>query len=222
MKRLQEILVRAGYSVGNSGPNKDGIDGIPGKKTRDAATKYIVNMCKQHGYKFFKDNIYALRVSDDFTDKFTDFALVFKGGVCVACIPWTTKPGKYWISNPVTVGGITGTGCMVEGQWMDSHRYEATPKKKWGNAGYFIQHSPILVYRDGNKNNRLDKNITQHAPTWYGFFLHAMGRGFKIWNWSAGCNGCSLNDWKQNIDPYFKDGDIINYTIFDVILKTRL
>lgn len=215
MERLQQILVNAGYKIGKSGPNKDGVDGKPGILTRTAITDYIKKRCKALGYKFFKENIYSLRMGDDFTDKFGEYAFVFDKGICVSVLPWTTKPGNYWISNPVTVGGIRGTGCMKEGQWIDSHKYESTPKSKWGVAGYFLQYGTIEVYRDGNKNNTLDKNIVQKAPTWYGFFLHAMGSGRRIWNWSAGCNGAPLEAWKKYVDPYFEDGDVISYTIFD-------
>ncbi len=215
-KRLQQLLVDAGYDIGKSGFYSDGVDGFPGKKTKTAITSYIKKLCKENGFIFFEDNIYSFRMDKDFTDKFHEFAFAFEGGECKGISSWTTKPGKYWISNPVTVGGITGTGCMVEGQWIDSHRYESTPKRKWGAAGYFIQHSAIKVYRDGNKDNKLDKNIVQKAPTWYGFFLHAMGSGRRIWNWSAGCNGGPLSEWINNIDPYFEDGQIINYTIFEL------
>jgi hypothetical protein len=216
-KRLQRLLVLEGYNIGDYGPNKDGVDGDPGDKTLKACTFYIKKMCKKYGYQFLENNIYSLRFSSEFTDKFSEIALVVDDkGKCVSILPWTTKPGKYWISNPVTVGGIKGTGCMKEGQWLNSHRYEATPKSKWGVAGYFIQHSMIEVYRDGNMDNKLDKNVVQKAPTWYGFFLHAMGSGRRIWNWSAGCNGAPLNEWKQKIDPYFDDGQIIHYTIFEI------
>jgi len=215
MERLQQILVDAGYNLGKSGPNKDGVDGDAGKLTRKAAGLYAKKMFKTHNYVWTENNIISIRTNDTFTDKFSDFAIVIHKGLCVSVLKWTTKPGKYWVSNPVTVGGITGTGCMKEGQWMRSHKYEDTSKKKWGKAGYFLQYSPIEIYRDGDKDNTLDKNIITKAPTWYGFFLHAMGKGFSIWNWSAGCNGASLNDWQKYIDPYFEDGDIINYTILE-------
>lgn len=205
MERVQQLLATAGHSIT--------IDGIVGPQTRKIATAYLKDQFRFNSFLFTDDNIVAKRMSDDYTDKFSDFAFVINKGKVVSIIPWTTKPGKYWVHNPVTVGGITGTGCMVEGQWMESHRYEKTAKRRWGKAGYFLQLNPIKIYRDGNKDNILDKNVITKAPSWYGFFLHAMGRGFSIWNWSAGCNGCSKALWQQNIDPYFEDGDIINYTI---------
>ena len=156
-------------------------------------------------------------MSDAFTDKFSDYCAVVSKGEVVQILNATTKPGRYWVYNPVTAGGIKGTGCRKEGQVLGSHRYESTGKRKWGSkAGYFIQIATLPVYRDANKDLILDKDIIQKAPSWFGFFCHAMGSGFSIWNWSAGCLGAPLAQWMERIDPYFNDGDVINDTIFSV------
>jgi peptidoglycan hydrolase-like protein with peptidoglycan-binding domain len=36
VKQQQQNLVNKGYFIGTSGPNKNGVDGIPGKKTKEA------------------------------------------------------------------------------------------------------------------------------------------------------------------------------------------
>ncbi|MFT6442507.1 MAG: hypothetical protein ACJASM_002053, partial [Salibacteraceae bacterium] len=142
--------------------------------------------------------------------------LVISKDACVSIIPWTTKPGKYWVGNPVTAGGITGTGCVKEGQTIDSHVFVKEGKRKWGLVGYFKQILPLLIYRDGNKDHKLDKNVIQVAPKWYGFFIHAMGRGFSIWNWSAGCRGCAKDIWRKNVAPYFTNGQVISPIILEI------
>lgn len=218
MKRFQQILVDAGYQLGTSGPNKDGVDGVIGSITRGEATKWIRQVYRELGWKWHSSDLIWLRMSDDFTDKFSDFCLTIHNDNVVAVSPATTKPGKYWVKNPVTVGGITGTGCQKEGQELGTHRWVAKGKSKWGGvkAGYATQINPISIYRDGNKDNVLDKNIVKVAPKWYGFFFHAMGKGFSIWNWSAGCMGMSLKNWLRNVVPYFKDGQKMNKNIVDV------
>mgnify|MGYP003649738609 CR=1 FL=1 len=216
MERLQQILVDAGYDLGKSGPKKNGVDGDPGKKTKAALSDYLKKEFKKKKFIWFDRNVGSFRMSGTFTDQFSDIGWVSVSGEIKSIFMWTTKPGKYYVCNPVTVGGITGTGCITEGQHLQSHKYVAKPKSKWGNAGYFMQYSKFDVYRDGNKDNKLDKNITQVAPTWYGFFLHAMGSGKRIWNWSAGCNGAPLSVWQKNVDPYFTDGQVINYTIIEI------
>lgn len=216
MKRFQKILVDNGYDLGNYGPNKDGVDGSPGKLTRNAAFKWAKKTVKASGAVWFRDNLVELRMNDTYTDRFSDICLVISNDECVALIPWTTKPGKYWVNNPVTVGGITGTGCVVEGQTIDSHQFVKRGVAKWNWGGFFKQIAPLFVYRDGNKNNILDKTMKQVAPTWYGFFIHSMGLGNIIWNWSAGCRGCSTKLFKKHVRPYFANRQKISPVIIDM------
>lgn len=216
MKRLQQILVDAKYDIGSSTKYPDGVDGIPGTKTRKAARDWAQKKVEALGHRWCHNNLVELRMSDVITDRFSDICLVISLNECVSIIPWTTKPGQYWINNPVTVGGIFGTGIQKAGQTIDSHEFIAKGKKKWGEVGYFRQNKPIPVIRDGNKNNKIDSKVFQVAPTWYGFFKHAMGRGFKIWNWSAGCCGAAKLIWKANIAPFFKDGQKISPVIIEL------
>jgi len=215
MKIFQKILVDNGYDLGSYGPNKDGVDGAPGDKTYKAATAYAKKLYKARKFKWHQKDLIWLRMSDEFTDKFSDYCLTVCWGKVVRISNATTKPGDYWITNPVTVGGITGAGIQLEGQIIGSHKY-IKGKNKWKGFGYFRQIKNIFVARDGNKDNILDREIITVAPKWYGFFMHAMGRGNRIWNWSAGCLGLPLAQWKVNVDPYFEDGDIINDNIISI------
>lgn len=214
MKRFQQLLVDAGYDIGSSPGYPTGVDGAPGKLTKIAALKYAKAKTKELGLKWFDKNLIEIRMSGVFTDKFSDICLPISGGKVMHVLPWTTKPGKYWINNPVTVGGITGTGIVQAGQVIDSHQF-VSGSNKWGKRGFFKQIKSIFIHRDGNKDNILDKNIVQVAPKWYGFFIHPMGRGFSIWNWSAGCRGNARRLWAAFIAPYFNDGDVISPIIIE-------
>lgn len=211
MERFQKHLLSKGYELPKYGA--DG-DVRVGGETFAAATKYLRDLIAEKGYTFYPNNPYWIRMSDDFTDKFTDYLLNFKDGKLTCILPATTKPGKYYVSNPVTVGGITGTGCVVAGQYVDSHEW--VPGGKWGGGGFFRQIGTINVHRDGNKDNKLDKNIIQKAPSWYGFFMHAMGAGNVIWNWSAGCLGTAKALWQKYIAPNYTKGQKVSMTIFEV------
>lgn len=213
--RWQQYLVNRGYDIGTSGVNKNGVDGNIGRLTLTATTNLIISDCAKNGFTFFRKNLYWFRADGIFDDKFSDFCATVVAGQCVAVSSATTMPGKYYVNNPVTVGGITGTGCRVAGQTIDSHVY-VKGKNKWSGKGFFKQIKDLLIYRDGNKDNKLDKNIVTKAPSWFGFFLHAMGSGFSVWNWSAGCLGTPLSEWLINIDPYFENGDKVSDTIFDM------
>lgn len=209
--RFQQHLISKGYNLGKWGADNDF-----GKMTKAATKKYIQDLCKRDNVEFLPSNPYWFRMDDDFTDKFSDFMAVVDDVYEVVSISnATTKPGKYWVSNPVTVGGIKGTGCRVAGQTKNSHRYEKG-KNKWSGRGFFRQIADLFIYRDGNKDSKLDKIIKQTAKTWFGFFLHPMGKGFSIWNWSAGCLGTPLDQWLVNVDPYFTHGQVISDTIFEV------
>ena len=181
---FQNLLIKEGYNLG-----KSGADGIVGKLTKSAAYKYAKLKSKQNGHTWFTENLVEVRMSNVFTDKFTDVCIIINNDYCVEVIPWTTKPGKYYVNNPLTVGGIKGTGCVMEGQTLYSHKYFSKSKLSWGGSlfGHFKQIADLNIYRDGNMDNKLDANITTVAPSWFGFFIHSMGKGFSIWNWSAGC-----------------------------------
>ena len=216
VKSFQRILVDKGFDLGKFGPNKDGIDGDLGTMTRTAGTKWLKLELDKRGHKWLEKQFISIRIKNVFTDKFTDLAIIVEDSEVVSVCRSTTKPGKYWINNPLTVGGITGTGIQKEGQWINSHRFVAKGKRKWGNAGYFEQIATIEVYRDGNRDSKLDKDVVQKAPTWYGFFIHPMGGGFTIWNWSAGCVGTPLKEWNQSIRPFFSNGEVITHTIIEI------
>jgi hypothetical protein len=216
VKKLQTILVEQGYDLGAYGINKDGIDGSAGKLTRDAAFHWAKKTTEALGLRHCHNNMVELRMSGEFTDRFSDLNLIISTNKCVAIIPWTTKAGRYWVNNPLTVGGITGTGVVKEGQMLDSYIFHDSGKRKWGNRGYFKQVKPINVYRDGNKDNTLDKDVVKVAPSWYGFQIHPMGKGYRIWNWSSGCRGCSKALWEQYILRYFKNGQVISPIILEI------
>ena len=216
IKVLQSILVKAGYDLGAFGVNKDGVDGDHGKLTREAAWAWARKRTQDLGLRHCHNNLVELRMSGEFTDRFSDLCLIGSQDKCVAIIPWTTKAGRYWVNNPLTVGGITGTGVVKEGQTVNSYVFYDSGKRKWGNLGYFKQIKSIEVYRDGNKDNTLDKNVVQVAPSWYSFQIHPMGRGYRIWNWSAGCRVCSKALWEQYILRYFKNGQVISPIILEI------
>jgi hypothetical protein len=203
---FQKFLNKSGFPCGEA-------DGIAGAKTLAAATRWAKSETSRIGYEWFAKNLIGVRFSVAFTDRFTDIGLSIDKGNVRAIVDFTTKPGKYIIGNPLTVGGIFGAGCIKEGQWIKSH-YLYTAANKYG-APYFRQCSSIQVYRDGNKDNKLDKNVLQLAPADYYFQIHPMGSGWSIGTWSYGCNGSPKSVW-NNFISQFLPNEYINYTIFEI------
>jgi hypothetical protein len=116
-----------------------------------------------------------------------------QGQECVIHIPWTTKPGiKGSLDSPLTVEKITGTAIIQPGQYLGAWQFRDTDKE-FSKHPYFRQIGKINYWRDGNKNNILDKIQAQFQKL-FGTHWHIMshlgkrGSG-KVNNWSLGCMG---------------------------------
>lgn len=111
----------------------------------------------------------------------------------------TTKAGKYWWENFTRSQGVAG---LVEGQYIDAysiglHRnsYEA-----------LVQTDVVSVYRDKNKDLRLDTNVIEKGL--FGINYHTMNVKTVI-NSSIidnGSAGCQVN---PNTKDYFESMALI-------------
>tara|TARA_R110000824_G_scaffold41176_4_gene122802 strand:+ start:492 stop:1250 length:759 start_codon:yes stop_codon:yes gene_type:complete len=97
--------------------------------------------------------------------------------------PATTDPGTYWLENP---SRVEGTAMLVEGQYdawkIDLHRssYEALCQRA----------DEVSVYRDADRDNKLDPDPETIMKGWFGINLHrssSRGESTKVNKWSAGC-----------------------------------
>ena len=130
-------------------------------------------------------NIIGVRTSDMAANTFNDWlTFSYLSGDRWAYLPFpgTTDPGTYYRQNPTNVAG---TAVVVPGQYrglwkvgMHQGKYRA-----------FVQAAPVKVYRDGNKDGRLDTD----GPVEEGLFginLHRAGEtavSVQVDKWSAGC-----------------------------------
>jgi hypothetical protein len=130
-------------------------------------------------------------------------------------LPCSTTPGDYIIFNPLTVGGITGSAVACEQQVIGSHKFVTAPdwKHLWLNAPYFFQAGAIEIWRDANKDRKLDKTIKTKG--WYGINFHRGGIGHAVDTWSAGCLVVPDKIWYQAI-KVFKPNQLINFTLIEL------
>lgn len=166
------------------------------------------------GYIFFDTgdfNLNFIWVRKDMTadNKFTDdlyIAYKEKGIEKVLAVKCTTVPGiKGSLANPRTIGNITGTAIIKEGQYRGSWAFKDT-YKEFSEYPYFRQIKPISYYRDGNKDNIIDTNIQQDNKS-FGTHWHRMSNLndkrvielFEVNNWSLGCMGCPIIEWDKVI-----------------------
>jgi hypothetical protein len=150
----------------------------------------ILEQAEALGYKTFEGeydlNIIGVRSSRIIPNKFNDkLYIVYKrdGEWCEHCYPITTVAGSYWLQNP---SRTLGTAVVVHDRQYRSvwsiglHRgqYEA-----------LVQTGEITVWRDGNKDDKVDYGGEEYAG-YFGINCHRANRNHQsasVDKWSAGC-----------------------------------
>lgn len=198
----------------NSKGAKLTVDGVIGTQTLSALDSYIKGEIKARKYVMPVDGLVWLRTDMVFSNKFDDFVVCYKAGKIVYVAPASTTAGDFYVYNPLTVGGVTGTAVAVTQQVIGSHKFVtgANWKNLWLGAPYFQQIQPITIQRDGNKNNKVDGFTRQFGL--YGINFHRAGIGNFVNKWSAGCQTVPDKDWFE-IVKRFNPGQVIDFTLID-------
>jgi hypothetical protein len=206
MEKLQQYLKERGHS-------EIKVDGIIGNQTLSALQIYISKRITENNFKFPKKGIVWIRTDEKLTNTFDDFGVLILDSIVTKVFPCSTTAGKYYIQNPITTGGITGTAVTVSPQQvLGSHQFNTSAnwKSLWLGAPFFRQIKNLKIYRDGNKDSVLDKHTITNGL--YGINFHRGGLGSFIDNWSAGCHVTKDAIW-FDIQKLFTNGEIIDYTI---------
>ena len=208
MKGFQQILKDRGYYKGN-------IDGIVGPLTLAAAKQFIDAEMDLRGWVKPVNDLVWIRTDQKFDNKFADYVVRFNNRIADMVMPCSTTPGDYIVFNPLTVGGITGSAVACEQQVIGSHKFVTAPdwKHLWLNAPYFFQAGAIEIWRDGNKDRNIDKNIKTKG--WYGINFHRGGIGHAVDTWSAGCLVVPDVRWFEAI-KIFRPNQLINFTLIEL------
>ena len=206
MKNLQTYLNSKGATLKT--------DGVIGPQTLTVLDSYIKTEIRKRKYVMPVDGLVWLRTDMVFSNKFDDFVVCYKAGRIVYVAPASTTAGDFYVYNPLTVGGVTGTAVAVAQQVTKSHRFVtgANWKNLWLGAPYFQQVLPITIQRDGNKNNLVDGVTKQFGL--YGINLHRAGIGNFVNKWSAGCQTVPDAHWFEIIKR-FNLGQVIDFTLLD-------
>lgn len=131
--------------------------------------------------------LFGFRSTERTANRFDDtlgVAYTVEGRWVVETFAGTTDPGTYWLEHP---SRVEGTAILVPGQYrdvwtLDLHggKYEALCQR----AG------PVRVYRDSNRDNRLDMDPSTIREGYFGINIHrssARGESTSVDKWSAGC-----------------------------------
>jgi len=198
MVGLQIFLNKKGYKLS--------MDGKIGPQTKKALKEYISKTFNEKKYRSMGKMLLWIRTDNKLSNTFDDFVVLLFANEIELIFKATTTAGDFYIFNPITSGGITGTAITKPQQAKMSHQFLSS----FLGMPYFRQQRPIKIYRDGNKDRNLD-TLTESFGM-YGIHLHHMGIGNLINNWSAGCNGTSKSDWAK-ICSYFNEGEWLDYNL---------
>lgn len=167
----------------------------------------ILKIANDHGFPIFRSNrkfnynlnIWGFRSSDKNTEVFNDLAVIFYenkfGGWIANWFDITTDPSNLTLMNPVN---IDGTAILCEGH--HSKLWTFGYHKQRHDHPALVQHSACKVYRDNNRDDKIDSNLPVESGI-FGINMHrasAYGVTPKIGLYSAGCQVHS------NIDKYNK------------------
>ena len=208
MKKLQQILKDRDFYHG-------AIDGIVGPYTLSAAKTFIDREMKKRGWVQPVNDLVWIRTDQSFDNKFADYCIRFNNRIADMVMTCSTTPGDFIIFNPLTVGGITGSAVACEQQVIGSHKFVTSGnwKSLWLNAPYFFQSGAIEIYRDANKDRKLDKAVKTRG--WYGINFHRGGIGHFVDDWSAGCLVVPDSQWFTAI-KLFQPNQLINFTLIEL------
>jgi hypothetical protein len=195
MKQVQSYLNKFGCNLV--------VDGIIGPQTKESVKKYVTNQ---------KKGITWVRCDNMLTNTFEDFGVLWVGGDIALIFPCSTTAGKHYIQNPITHGGITGTAIAARQTVKYSHVFKSSAnwKSLWLGAPYFQQVGAMKIYRDGNKDNKIDEINIQVGL--FGINLHRAGLGSFIDNWSAGCQVVPDKYWFEVV-KHFTNGEKIDFVL---------
>lgn len=183
----------------------------------------LVKSLKKKGYTVFENgdynlNIVGIRNDKNITDRFDDLMCVFykvDGKWKLSKWNITTDPGLSTAVNPVN---SKGTAILKPGQYRSAW----TIGKHKGQYTALVQCKSLPVYRDNNKDSKLDYiNVDEGI---FGINIHrssATGSSTIVGNWSAGCQVFQVitdfNEFMKLVDiSAQKYSDKFTYTLIEV------
>lgn len=152
----------------------------------------IIDAMRKLNYVVFEKeydlNIVGVRSDDLNSNQFNDWICVFhkrdNGIWAFYAFQATTDPGLFWRQNPENVKGV---GVIVPGQ------YRGLWKRGLHQGKYpaLVQVGPVKVYRDSNRDGKLDLDPAKIETGVFGANLHRAraeaGASMNNDKWSAMC-----------------------------------
>lgn len=122
----------------------------------------------------------------------------------------TTDAGLAYRLSPIN---NKGTAILVPNQYIDGFRFG----KHHGKYNALVQNKPFTLYRDNNKDSKLDY-INPQDPEMAGINIHKAGvNSIQVDKWSAGCQVFAKEkDFNEFMDILNSAncGNTFTYTLF--------
>ena len=167
-------------------------------------------------------NVLGVRAATGLTNTFDDAICLMwkdeKDTWQLKAYAGTTDPGLYYMEHPMNV---TGTAIVVPGQYIASHMVGL----HHGQYRALVQHSPIKVYRDANKDKTYDYDLHTVQNGMFSINIHRASPDHTSLvnnNWSAGCSVVAspkdFTDFMAHIDTHIAMtiyDNTFSYTLFE-------
>ena len=162
------------------------------KAIRKLTAATLLSTLKACGYRVFEGelnlNIIGIRHNNTRANTFNDVICVLyqQGGEWqLKQYKATTDAGIYWRQNPMN---IDGTAVLIAGQ----HKSLWKLGYHQGKYRALVQHKPVVVLRDNDKNTELDTEVTPESlqQGYFGINCHRANSkttSTQVDKWSAGC-----------------------------------
>lgn len=196
------------------------------KAIRKLTAATLIGTLKACGYRVFEGelnlNIIGIRHNNTRANTFNDVICVLyqqSGEWQLKQYKATTDAGTYWRTNPMNV---SGTAVLIAGQ----HKSVWKLGYHQGKYRALVQHKPVVVLRDNDKNTELDTDVTPQAELQQGYFginchrANSKTTSAQVDKWSAGCQVlANPNDFNELIalcdQSAAKYGPYFSYTLLD-------
>jgi hypothetical protein len=206
-------------------PANFAIDGIQGDQTnqaiRDAITKLQRKFANEKMIWNSEFNFIGIRTSNEFTDLFSDWFIVYAYGTIIA-VPASTCAGLSQAKRNATlnVGGITGVAILAPNQQIDYLLVQPSDTTFWnpnwtGGIGFLYQDQAVRIFRDNNGDSHQD--YLQPQSGLFGINVHSWinFNGDYVDNLSQGCQVTQYWFWVPLFDlmKRFAENKRITYTL---------
>jgi hypothetical protein len=186
-------------------------DGIYGNVTKTHHSKLITLLSKYLLPNF--EGFVCIRCSEVFDNRASDFALYIQNQEIKEVLPCTTRAGHYFVYNPISYGGITGTAVLAEGLYPKAWKGIVTSRFGFSSPE-LMQVRPVKIFRDRNKDLKIDREVTQEGL--FGINMHTQGAIFSVDNWSAGCITVPSWAWAGWFNIHFQLGKLYDLYLINI------